>query len=1314
MRRIKKLVAFIAIVIFFCLVLINVKDNNKVNINRILNKDEYSYLSSEAKEYIKNVYNDTGEVVLTEKNKQSGVPYLNPEYADYLSLSVEEQKQTELIPDVYLVDIVENDIYNDSFPSSYDLRNVNGKNFLTPMKDQGSLGICWAFSTVEQAESYLLLKNNTSYNSSSSVFSARQMDFAISSDGIKNYDNSDNMYRSLSSGGNFLMSSLAVANGISLVSDTIFPFNESNDARKLKDVLNYNNSLYEANSSIYINGLTTSSTSNEKETYINTIKNGVVNYGGAWVGTKSPQSSCSTLNTNNTYVIDVDSSCQASASSQGGHAMQIVGWDDNYSYSYCLSGNNHSSLVNGTCPNGTLVNGKGAWLLRNSWGTSSYLRAYQYVYLTYNSLSADIGILTSVTGMNEKTWDNNYHKNPWLDTLYYTNNDTNSYTISLGNEEKIEKVKFFAMSQNANYQVTVSVGKNNYKKNVSVSLPGIVTVDFSDLNIKTSSSFSVNIYSSNNYIFKESISVFTSNVDSVAKIKTEDVDIDVRSSSNDYELVLYSDTKNIPSGQVVSYSLYKNGIDMSSYITVTDNVVAINNINAIIKVNKNIPSGEYELRTSYNNYVYTSSFNVLSNNTIEGLGTQTNPYLIHNQEELLYMSTEPSAYYKLASDIVLSGDMVPIGTISNPFTGSLDGNNYKIKNLKITSNYDYSGLFGYVTTNNNNVLEIKNIIIEEPIIEGSGDVGTLIGHIELLNSSNGVSIDNIRIMSGSISSTTSNTGSLIGLINSSETNNRVSVNNIFTSATIYGTNNVGVIGAVLNKAKVDISYIQNVGMFYVNSNDNSFGTIVGNSVYDENNSNNSSVTISNFINNGLVVNNNNVYGHLINHGLNSINKRNIEKGLYISNNTDLYSYSIDDNKVYSTLDITDFKNKNFADYITDFADNFEIKTIDSIKRIPVLKGVDFEYITISDISVDKNKEVSLLDYITPITSLSRINYSVLENDNIISINDTGNDVIIKGLNTGVAKLHIVSEYDGFEKDVLVTVNPGSVKITFYANNGSSNVVYQNVTSGTFVDLQSNSFSYTGYSFLKWNTKADGKGVSYNNAQNVYLNNDLVLYAIWEPITYYIKFNANGGTGSMSNQNMTYGVYANLYNNSFSRDGYSFLRWNTKADGTGINYNNGASIYNLASINGSVINLYAIWEKDITYIINNYSYDLTNNYIDKIRVNTSMSDYLKNFVLGPGYSISVDNGNSEFIYTGSKTRISHNGNLVVEFSNIVRGDINGDGKISSLDYVKVKNHIMNTKRISGIIFELAADANEDNKISSLDYVRIKNIIMNGGV
>ncbi|MBO4834487.1 MAG: hypothetical protein J5483_00075, partial [Lachnospiraceae bacterium] len=57
-----------------------------------------------------------------------------------------------------------------------------------------------------------------------------------------------------------------------------------------------------------------------------------------------------------------------------------------------------------------------------------------------------------------------------------------------------------------------------------------------------------------------------------------------------------------------------------------------------------------------------------------------------------------------------------------------------------------------------------------------------------------------------------------------------------------------------------------------------------------------------------------------------------------------------------------------------------------------------------------------------------------------------------------------------------------------------------------------------------------------------------------------------------------------------------------------------------------------------------------------------------------------------------------------------GDANGDGKISALDYVTVKNHIMGTKIITDQDKLNAADANGDGKISALDYVRIKNMIM----
>lgn len=59
---------------------------------------------------------------------------------------------------------------------------------------------------------------------------------------------------------------------------------------------------------------------------------------------------------------------------------------------------------------------------------------------------------------------------------------------------------------------------------------------------------------------------------------------------------------------------------------------------------------------------------------------------------------------------------------------------------------------------------------------------------------------------------------------------------------------------------------------------------------------------------------------------------------------------------------------------------------------------------------------------------------------------------------------------------------------------------------------------------------------------------------------------------------------------------------------------------------------------------------------------------------------------------------------------VLGDADSDGKISSKDYVRIKNHIMETRMITDPAEKLAADCNTDGKITSLDYVRVKNTIM----
>ena len=52
------------------------------------------------------------------------------------------------------------------------------------------------------------------------------------------------------------------------------------------------------------------------------------------------------------------------------------------------------------------------------------------------------------------------------------------------------------------------------------------------------------------------------------------------------------------------------------------------------------------------------------------------------------------------------------------------------------------------------------------------------------------------------------------------------------------------------------------------------------------------------------------------------------------------------------------------------------------------------------------------------------------------------------------------------------------------------------TGTTTAALRSNSFTRNGFSFLGWNTKADGTGTSYSNNANYSFTSNMVLYAQW--------------------------------------------------------------------------------------------------------------------------------------------------------------------------------------------------------------------------
>ncbi len=94
-----------------------------------------------------------------------------------------------------------------------------------------------------------------------------------------------------------------------------------------------------------------------------------------------------------------------------------------------------------------------------------------------------------------------------------------------------------------------------------------------------------------------------------------------------------------------------------------------------------------------------------------------------------------------------------------------------------------------------------------------------------------------------------------------------------------------------------------------------------------------------------------------------------------------------------------------------------------------------------------------------------------------------------------------------------------------------------------------------------------------------ITSDVTFTAEWKPYTYYVAFDANGGTGEMERQLFTYGVAQELRTNTFERPGYRFLGWATWRSATEAAYADGES-YNGGTphVDGAIVQLYAVWEE----------------------------------------------------------------------------------------------------------------------------------------
>ena len=115
----------------------------------------------------------------------------------------------------------------------------------------------------------------------------------------------------------------------------------------------------------------------------------------------------------------------------------------------------------------------------------------------------------------------------------------------------------------------------------------------------------------------------------------------------------------------------------------------------------------------------------------------------------------------------------------------------------------------------------------------------------------------------------------------------------------------------------------------------------------------------------------------------------------------------------------------------------------------------------------------------------------------------------------------------------------------------------------------------GYAFLGWALSSAASAKEFDPSQEIQITGNVTAYAVWKANSYSVKYNANGGSGTMANSSHTYDASKNLTANVFIRANHTFAGWATSSGGSVV-YANQASVRNLSATDQATVSLYAVW------------------------------------------------------------------------------------------------------------------------------------------
>lgn len=157
--------------------------------------------------------------------------------------------------------------------------------------------------------------------------------------------------------------------------------------------------------------------------------------------------------------------------------------------------------------------------------------------------------------------------------------------------------------------------------------------------------------------------------------------------------------------------------------------------------------------------------------------------------------------------------------------------------------------------------------------------------------------------------------------------------------------------------------------------------------------------------------------------------------------------------------------------------------------------------------------------------------------------------------------------------------PGQASLTYDGNGATGGKTDpQNGVTDQKVNVRDNGFTRDGYTFVTWNTQADCKGNAVKPNSEWTLRGSSTLYACWAGNAQTLTYHGNGATGgNTAAQSGKTGDELTTNANGFTRDGYTFVRWDTAKDGSGTAYGEGKNGVSQYVMKPAGNDLYAIWK-----------------------------------------------------------------------------------------------------------------------------------------